>query len=177
MKSKAAIRRATYEDAELLAALGAETFYDAFANHPAMPADGLRAYLKNTFSVANLCDELADPDAFFLLVEIDREPAGYAKLETAGCEFVVTARNPIKLKRLYIRQRFIGSGVGAVLMKRCLEEVRDRNHDVIWLIVWEHNLRAQNFYRRWNFEQRGVITIRYGNAVFLDALMQRRVEL
>jgi putative acetyltransferase len=174
--AKITIRAAQPGDAELLADLGRETFHDAFADHPLMPAKDLKLYLDETFTIGQVAAELADPDSIFLLAQIDGEPAAYAKLERNKRENGVTATAPIKLKRLYSKQKFLGSGVGARLMQRCIEEARVRGHDVIWLTVWENNGRAQRFYQKLGFESCGSIDFPLGGSVMTDVLMQLPLE-
>lgn len=172
MKSEVNIRFARQEDAEMLAELGRETFYDAFVSNPLMPRADLELYLKDAFSVSQITGELNDPQATFLLVEIDGQAIGYAKLILGACVPGVIARNPVKLKRLYARQEFIGIGIGAALLSRCLVEARKSGHDAIWLTVWEHNRRARDFYNKWNFKPCGTVDFRFGNTTLTDIVMQ-----
>lgn len=171
------IRFATAEDAELLAKLGRETFRDAFAGNPLMPQDDLRIYLDSAFTVSQITSELNNAKTIFLLAEIDGETVGYAKLECGVTTGGVSGKNPIKLKRLYNKQEFIGFGVGAALMKYCLKEAESLNHDTIWLTVWKHNEIAQNFYRKFNFEECGTFDFQLGETTFLDIVMERSVAL
>jgi len=177
MKQQVLIRIAESSDAALLATLAKETFHDAFADHSLMPKEDLASYIEKAFTTLQIESELNDPHSVFLLAEIEGEPAGYAKLEFESHTSKVTGENPVKLKRLYARQKFIGCGVGARLLERCLEEAAERGHDTIWLTVWEHNLRAQDFYNRWKFESCGTIEFLLGTAVLTDLIMQRRVRL
>ncbi len=175
MKSEVIIRFAALEDAGLLARLGRETFHDAFVNHPMMPTNDLSLYLNEAFTVAHLTLELEEPKALFLLVEVSGEPAGYAKLLANARTSVIESDNPVKLQRLYSRQNYIGSGIGHSLMNRCLLEAAKSGHDAIWLSVWEHNLRAQAFYRKWKFEQCGTIDFLLGQSTLTDFLMKREI--
>ncbi len=175
MNQTVKIRVANAGDAELLAELGQETFHDAFAGHPLMPQKDLEYYLDSAFTVLQITSELNDPKAIFLLAEIDGEAAAYAKLERGITTDKVTGKNPIKLKRLYAKQKFIGFGVGAGLMERCLMEAKRLNHDTIWLTVWENNPHAQNFYRRWGFETCGTIDFLLHHTPLTDFVMQRPV--
>ncbi|MBX7172663.1 MAG: GNAT family N-acetyltransferase [Pyrinomonadaceae bacterium] len=175
MKQEITIRRAELKDAELITELGRETFHDAFVNHPLMPAEDLKVYLDETFTISRVSAELAEPNAIFLLAEIDDEAVGYAKLERNNETTMVTAQNPIKLKRLYAKQKFIGFGIGARLMESCLAEAEKLDHDKIWLTVWENNLHAQNFYQKWKFEICGTINFQLGKSLLTDFLMQREI--
>ena len=171
------IRYATIEDAEMLADLSWRTFYDAFADHPKNAPNDLKAYMDEAFNAEQLRKELMDEKAIFLVAEIGGEPAGYAKLLLDTIEPGVAAETPIELCRLYSEQKFIGKGVGAALMQRCLDEAKLRERDVMWLGVWEYNPRAQAFYRKWKFEQCGSHVFQLGSDPQIDLLMQRKVNL
>ncbi|HQU85088.1 MAG TPA: GNAT family N-acetyltransferase, partial [Pyrinomonadaceae bacterium] len=165
------------EDAELLAKLGKEAFYDAFVGNPLIPQDDLKIYVEKAFTVSQMTSELNEPNAIFLLAEADGEIAAFAKLEFGSENENVSGKNPIQVKRIYSRQKFIGFGVGAALMKRCLKEAVKGNHDTIWLAVWRHNDLAQKFYRKFGFEECGGIDFQLGNTIFHDKVMQRPVIL
>ena len=69
----------------------------------------------------------------------------------------------------------IGSGVGAALMWACIDAAQLRGHRTLWLGVWEHNLRAQEFYRKWNFQEVGTHVFQLGEDPQTDLLMQRKI--
>ena len=175
MKSETIIRTAAPADADLLAGLGRETFRDAFASHPLMPADDLRLYMDEAFTAEQMRRELREPRALFLLAEISGEPAAYAKLLKKTPAPGIESENQLKLQRLYARQKFLGSGIGHDLMNRCLLEAAQSGHDRVWLSVWEHNLRAQAFYRKWKFETCGLIDFQLGKSIMKDFLMKREI--
>lgn len=173
MNSDVEIRLATQEDAELLAKLGRETFHDAFVRHQMMPNADLELYLQEAFTVSQITNELNESKAVFILAEIEGQAVGYAKLIPSSLKSESTAKDPVKLKRLYAKQKFIGTGIGASLLSSCLAEAGRRGHDMIWLTVWEHNRRAQDFYCKWDFKPCGTIDFQFGNVVLTDILMQK----
>lgn len=175
MKSKVKIRFAAQKDAELLAKLGRETFQDAFMNHPLMPKADLNLYLNEAFAIQQITSELNDLQTAFLLAEIDDQAIGYAKITSSDLDqhSSSTAKNALRVKRLYVRREFIGGGIGAALLSRCLDEAKKKGHDRIWLRVWEHNGKAQDFYLKWNFKPFGVINFQFGNTILTDISMQR----
>jgi len=87
----------------------------------------------------------------------------------------VTDDNPIEIVRLYVSKESIGSGVGAALMRDCLNESARLGFRTLWLGVWEHNYRAQAFYRKWNFVEVGTHIFHLGDDAQRDLLMQRTV--
>ena len=72
------IRQASIEDAGLLTDLSYTTFWDAFAHHPKNAPDDLNHYMRQAFNVEQITKEIEQPNALFLIAEIDGKPAGYA---------------------------------------------------------------------------------------------------
>jgi GNAT superfamily N-acetyltransferase len=172
-KPDVSIRRATADDNLLLARLGARTFYDTFACDNT--AEDMAAYLADSFSPRKQAEELADPLTVFLIAEIDEEAAGYAKLQAAEPSDCITGPSPIELVRLYALKDWIGHGIGATLMQACLDEAGRRGYQTMWLGVWERNLRAQAFYRKWGFVEVGTHIFQLGDDRQTDILMQRQI--
>jgi ribosomal protein S18 acetylase RimI-like enzyme len=88
----------------------------------------------------------------------------------------VIGDNPIELVRLYVSRESLGTGVGAALMQACIGEAMQRGYKTLWLGVWEHNHRAQAFYRKWNFQEAGTHLFQLGDDPQTDILMQRSVQ-
>ncbi|MDQ3134757.1 MAG: GNAT family N-acetyltransferase, partial [Acidobacteriota bacterium] len=82
---------------------------------------------------------------------------------------------PVELVRLYVGRDWLGRGVGAALMGGCLDEARRGRHKTLWLGVWEHNQRAQAFYRRWDFREVGTHIFQLGSDAQTDLLLERAV--
>lgn len=164
------IRYASHRDAELLAEIGATTFYDSYANDIA--ADDIADYLEASFGTEKQAAELADRSGCFLIAEVDGNTAGYARLLESEAPPDVTPQ-AIELQRIYVRQEYIGRGIGAALMRACLAEARQRGFEAIWLGVWERNPRAIGFYKKWGFEVAGVHAFQMGKETQTDVLLWR----
>lgn len=165
------IRRGTLDDAALLSELGARTFSDTFAvdNTP----EDLAAYLAANFNVAQQTAELEDPGSTFLIAEVDGRAAGYAKLHDGEADQSVAGANPVELVRLYVSREWLGRGIGEQLMRACINAAQQAGHEILWLGVWEHNARAQAFYRKWNFRTVGEHMFQLGSDVQRDLVMER----
>ena len=61
----------------------------------------------------------------------------------------------MEIARFYADAPWVGRGVGKTLMESCLDVAREKGCDVVWLDVWEKNLRAIAFYAKWGFEAVG----------------------
>lgn len=167
------IRIARPDDNELLARLGAQTFRDTFG--PDNTAEDMAAYLAQAFGSEKQAVELADPGTSFLIAENEEEAVGYARLREGPAPECVPAGRPIEIVRFCAVALWIGRGVGAALMRSCVEHARQRECDIVWLDVWERNLRAIAFYQRWGFVEVGSQAFVLGADVQRDLLMARAV--
>ncbi|MFN2498085.1 MAG: N-acetyltransferase family protein [Pyrinomonadaceae bacterium] len=168
------IRQGRGSDAALLAELGARTFSETFAADNS--AEDMSAYLATAFSTAQQSTELADPASLFLIGETDGAAVGYAMLRAGSALESVSGDQPIEIVRLYVLQERLGSGVGAALMQECIVEAKRQGYGTLWLGVWEHNARAQAFYRKWNFHEVGTHIFQLGNDPQTDIVMQRAIS-
>jgi hypothetical protein len=71
-------RRALPEEVEPLLEFAARTYYETFA--PLNTPRNMQAYMTTAFDPTQFKKEFDDPQATFLLAEIDSRLAGYAKL-------------------------------------------------------------------------------------------------
>jgi ribosomal protein S18 acetylase RimI-like enzyme len=167
------IRQATAVDNTLLAELGAETFYDSFAADNTL--ENVSAYLAASFSPEKQAAELADANSTFFIAEIEDEVCGYARLKFGEAPPQIMGQQPMEIARFYARKWWVGRGVGAQLMRSCLDKARNADCDVVWLGVWEKNPRAIAFYRKWGFVEVGAQTFQVGDDLQHDFIMARAV--
>jgi diamine N-acetyltransferase len=167
------VRYASAADNILLAEMGARTFAGTFGKDNT-PED-MAAYLAASFSPEKQSAELAEPGSLFLILEIDGQPAGYARLHQGPAPECIGGQKPIEIVRFYSVKEWIGRGVGRRLMQTCLDEADHQGCDVIWLDVWEKNPRAIAFYQKWGFVEAGRQTFQLGSDMQQDWLMKRAV--
>lgn len=165
------IRPATPDDAASLAAFGARTFRETFAadNSP----DDVALYLETTYAPALQSAELRHPGIVTLLAEDGRRLAGYAQLREGPAPECVGGPAPIEIWRFYVDRDWQGRGVAQALMLATLEAGIARGARTAWLSVWERNLRAQAFYRKCGFEDRGAREFILGRDRQTDRVMVR----
>lgn len=164
------LRIGTIEDAKMLSELGAKSFYDTFAkdNTP----ENIEAYLKKSFSPEIQFKELSTPNVIFLIAESDGVPIGYAQLILNSKDETIKYKKPIEIRRIYVLQTYLGKGVGKELMLVAIGEARQKGCDCIWLGVWEKNLRAIEFYKKWGFRQVGTHKFFVGADLQNDFVME-----
>jgi len=136
----------------------------------------MAAYLAATFGLEIQLTELEDADTIFLLAQAEQEIVGYAKLHVGsrlGLEPDKSPEHRLEIERLYVREAWTGTGLGALLMRRALEEARAHNCRVVVLGVWEHNQRALAFYQRFGFKQIGQHDFVLGTDVQTDLILRK----
>jgi ribosomal protein S18 acetylase RimI-like enzyme len=160
------IRKATLEDAVLLSKLGAETFYETFADQNTK--EDMELYLQETFTPEKISQELINPISHFFILEEDQNDIGYTKLRIDN--------SSMEIERIYVRKEFQGRKFGKTLLEHAIRQARQFNCYRIFLGVWEKNQKAINFYKSFGFQI-------YGSHIFLlgkdpqnDLLMELNLE-
>ena len=168
------IRYGTIDDARMISELGVKTFSDTFAKDNT--TENLALYLERSFSVEIQRKELSDPDVVYLIVEIEENPVGYAKLNLNHDQDRQLNQKTLEIERIYSIKELIGKGVGSVLMKACIAEAKQRGDESVWLGVWEKNPRAIAFYKKWGFVEKGTHTFKLGDDPQRDFIMELRLD-
>ena len=165
------IRPADDQDAEALARLATETFSDTYRG--TMRDSDLEAHVERHLS-RHAFDDLLRHDAF-LVAEHDGELVGFVQFGEGHAAGGKRDTQDQALRRLYVRSRFHGQGVGAALMEAALECASMKAAPRIWLDVWEHNHRARRFYEGYGFEVAGSFRMEFasGPADSLELVMVR----
>lgn len=161
-------------NAELIAAISRETFYESFAIHNTQ-AD-MDKFMAEQFSKEQLMHEVSEPGNRFFLASADGIPAGYLFLKDRSHHLLASSA-AVEISRLYVRKPFIGKGVGKLLMQHAIGHAGRLRKDTVWLGVWEHNQPAIAFYTSFGYRKFGEHDFILGNDVQRDWLMQRPVNL
>ncbi|MFK8030104.1 MAG: N-acetyltransferase family protein [Gammaproteobacteria bacterium] len=171
--SNVVMRKASSHDALALAHLAEQTFLDAFeaSNEP----KNIRAYVKSAFSHVQVSRELSDDASTFFVAERDSALVAYAKVRVATAPACVGSQPATELHRIYVEQRFFGTGIGQMLLDASIGAAREAGHAVLWLGVWEHNPDAVAFYEKFGFETVGSQKFMMGPQEQTDFIM--RLEL
>jgi ribosomal protein S18 acetylase RimI-like enzyme len=167
------IRIATSEDIEALCQIGAKTFVETYGDQNT--PENLRKYLEEKFNEEQILDEIKTPKTIFLLVELENQTIGYAKMRLNLLE------NPdpkaLEIERIYIEKAFHGQKFGAILMQKCMDVALENGYQWLWLGVWEHNPKALSFYKKWGFEQYGEHIFQLGDDAQTDYLMKKNLTM
>ena len=165
------IRSAAPEDAAVLAALGKKTFIDAFSADNT--AENLSLFVAQNYGEAIQAREIADPERRIFIAWEKDQAVGYSHLLLGKPELCIQSPLPIELLRLYVDQSWHGKGVAHQLMEHAVGVATELGRKTLWLGVWEQNLRAQAFYRKWGFREIGSHVFWVGEDPQRDLLLEK----
>ena len=159
-------------DAKLISILAMVTFYEAYFEQDT-PTD-MAEYLTESFNLERISEEINDRDSTFFIIFRSGVAAGYAKLIRHSTTDGV-AEPTVELKRIYLVERYWGSGIGKILLEHCIEAARGEGFRTIWLEVWEKNERGLRFYQKHGFSRVGTITFPYGESVGVNHVLEKKI--
>lgn len=157
--------------ATLLAKLAQDTFRESFekVNNP----EDFSTYVNEAFHVSKIESEINEIGSLYILAYADNELAGYARIrESDEVKDHFPGVETLELQRIYVLQKFIGKGIGKALLRYTIEQGKKRGDLVLWLGVWEHNYRAQKFYKKLGFEQFSSHVFMLGKDAQTDILLK-----
>ncbi len=163
------VRAATPDDAAALRDFAERTFREAFGRFNR--AADMERYVAEAFSLAQQRVILSDAAADTLLCTVDGTLAGYVELWRSSPPDCVSAKNALEIRRFYVDRPWQGRGVAPSLLSAIREAAQSRGVDRLWLGVWEHNARAQSFYRNAGFVKVGTQEFLLGEDRQTDELM------
>lgn len=172
-ESGVVLRNAVAADAGALAEIAARTFMATFADVTA-PHD-LAAFLAATYGVAQQGAEIADPEVATVLAVDGEAIVGFVQVRRGVPPPCVPPAGAIELGRLYVDGPYHGHGVAGLLMEEAVRRASTAGASVLWLGVFEHNLRARRFYEKWGFRDAGEHFFMVGADAQRDVIMTRPV--
>jgi diamine N-acetyltransferase len=167
------LRRASPDDADRLAEVGATTFVDTFGH--LYRAEDREAYLLESHSPAAWVRTLSEPAVATWVLEAGSGPlAGFA---VAGpCKLPVAGREARagELRQLYLRRGFHNRGLGTRLLETALDWLAAQGHDPLYIGVWSENFGAQRLYARYGFGKVGEYEFPVGQHRDLEFILRRQ---
>ncbi len=168
------VAKANPATAARLANLGRQTFIETFASSNS-PED-MAAFLAQVYGPDIQLSELQQARYTFLLAEMQGQVVGYAKLWRDSDLGLAAGEKPagrLEVKQLYVVEDWIGTGLGAALMRRVVDLAQAEHCTAIVLGVWEKNERAKAFYQRFGFREIGEVAFTLGSDVQRDLVLRK----
>ncbi|WP_024694853.1 GNAT family N-acetyltransferase [Pseudomonas syringae] len=148
-----AIRDATAQDALCIAVLGMQVFLDTYATEGIR--DAIAQEVLDSFSPASMSTLIASSDTFIIVAEVDDHLIGFAQVAMSTGHDLIAHPNSSELQRLYVQERFTGTGVGHRLLNEAEKRAYHGGACLLWATVWAGNSRALSFYPRQGYEHLG----------------------
>lgn len=167
------LRRAEPADAAACALVAGATFLEAFAG--VLDGADIVAHVARNSSVEAFARTIVDRNSIVTLAEAEGgAPVGYSTLTTPDLP-VAPLDGDVELKRIYALAPTHGSGLGAALMDRAVEDARIAGKRRILLGVYGGNARAQRFYAKHGFSVIGTRRFLVGATWHDDLIFARDV--
>jgi len=144
------LRRIVPGDAVVLSVIAKRSFFDTFTG--TCTDEDMQNFLEQYFNEATLANDIAVENNFYFFAEADGEPVGFLQFMEDYSSFPLMKKwKALELKRIYLLFEFHGMGIAQQLMELIFAYAKEHRYEVIWLGVWEHNNRAQQFYKKYGF--------------------------
>ncbi|MGT2910803.1 GNAT family N-acetyltransferase [Streptococcus cameli] len=168
------IKQVKLEEVELLRKLAIQTFEETFGqdNTP----EQLQEFFDRNYSTEKLRAEIQDPESQIDFLMQDSVPVGFLKVNWGTTQTEQELEDAIEIQRIYILKAYQGQGLGKVLFEHAMSIADKSQHKWVWLGVWEHNVKAQEFYKKYGFEKFGEHQFLVGDKVDTDWLMKKALK-
>lgn len=165
------ITKVAPDEIEALVAVSRETFYEAFAESNA--PENMEAYLKANLTYDKIGAELANTESFFYIAWQGKEAIAYLKLNTGNAQTEPLGESSLEIERIYVKGAYHGKKVGQMLYEQAVEVANSLHKSLLWLGVWEENLKAIGFYEKNGFKPFGTHLFMMGEEAQTDILMKK----
>jgi len=165
------IRPATVADVMPLQQLSIITFTDTYAvyNTP----ENMQLFIDTHYNTQQLLAELTDTAMQYFIAWVGDEPVGYLKLRTTDNPPELAGRKHIEIERIYVLPAFKGMQIGKKFIEHAMAVAKQQRYEVIWLGVWEENIKALAFYTKQGFTIFGEHSFVLGTEPQRDWLMKK----
>lgn len=167
------IRAVTEADLSIWMQLERDTFTETFL--PVYTQQDLQSFLLEKKNDIILREEWETKDSFFYILWEGNTAAGFIKLNLhRQPDNGTLLPDPVmELERIYVRASFQSKKFGKTLMHFAYEQAHKHFVRTLWLGVWEHNLKARQFYEKEGFSAFGEHTFKVGSQEDRDLLLAK----
>ncbi|WP_057938370.1 GNAT family N-acetyltransferase [Algoriphagus resistens] len=164
------IRKANFADLSPLVEMARASFVEAFTEGNKI--ENVNSYLEEAFTEEQFMDEMENPASVFFLLEVDGVLAGYAKVNFVPAQTDLHDNSSLEVARLYLLRKYIGQGLGKILLNHTINFAKLNRKKYLWLGVWEKNIRAIKFYEKNGLSIFSSHPFPFGDEVQTDFLMR-----
>ncbi len=150
--------------------LAIKTFLETFSDENS--AENMQQYVLKSFSLEQLGLEISNTKSEFYFAKYNLQIIGYVKINFEDAQTEMFDIEAIELERIYVLQSFLSKKVGRQLFEFVKEIAIRRQKKYMWLGVWEHNLKAIDFYKKNGFQVFDTHVFTLGNENQTDLMMK-----
>lgn len=170
---KIEIRKATFEDTELLLTIGRQTFFEKFTENNSK--ENMLQYASEAYTFEKIASEVNNANSQFYLATLNNQTVGYLKINFGEAQTEIQDPKALELERIYVLNEFQGQKIGQALFEKTLEIAKQAKLNYVWLGVWEENLSAIKFYEKNGLKAFSNHVFMLGNDAQTDLMM--KIEL
>ena len=168
------IKNVMLTDIEQLGNICKQTFLETYSE--VNTQENMKKYLNEDFKDDKLRSELTNPNSEFYFANFDNRVIGYLKLNFGQAQTELKDQNALEIERIYVLKEFQGKRIGQILYDKALQIAGRISADYVWLGVWEHNLRAINFYKKNGFVEFDKHIFKLGADDQMDIMMKLKLK-
>ncbi|KQB98631.1 GNAT family N-acetyltransferase [Pedobacter sp. Hv1] len=151
-----------------------QTFLETFAD--TNTEENMKQYLAESFALAQLTEEVENPESKFFFAVWNNEVIGYLKINTGQAQTELKGNDSLEIERIYVQQAFLGKKVGQSLFDHAIGMAQDAGFHTVWLGVWENNQRAIHFYQKNGFVTFDKHAFYLGDDEQTDLMMRKTLQ-
>lgn len=167
------LKRLSVEDVQKLREVSIEIYRATFEEHNT--EKDMEDFLAAAYNIEKLTAELNHPESSFYFALVDNDVVGYLKLNVGNAQSEAKGSDALEIERIYVYEKFQGKGVASTLMNAAFEIAREQHKKMVWLGVWEHNERAQSFYKKYGFVKTGQHDFYMGGDRQVDDILEKEL--
>ncbi len=150
--------------------LAIKTFSETFSDENS--DENMKQYIKKSLALEQLESELSNAKSEFYFAKYNLEIIGYVKINFEEAQTEMFDIEAIELERIYVMRSFLSKKVGQQLFEFVKKIAVQSQKKYVWLGVWEHNLKAIDFYKKNGFEVFDSHVFTLGNENQTDLMMK-----
>lgn len=168
------IVKVTLAELDKLIWVSRATFSEAFSDTNS--AEDMEHYLTDSFSAAQLTEELNNTQSSFYFAVLNNNIIGYLKTNTDQAQTEIKDKSALEIERIYVFKAYHGKKVGQLLYQHAISKALEIDAAYVWLGVWEKNERAIAFYTKNGFVQFDQHLFKLGNDIQTDLMMKKMLK-
>lgn len=168
------IKTYTLADIDELQKLAIRTFEESYAHNS--DSRDMEKYMNEAFSLDTLQNELLHAQSLYCGIWAENKPIAYMKINLDNTPPQLLGKTCIEIQRIYILKAFQGFGLGTLLMEKAEEIAKKHQRAYIWLVVWDQNTQAVQFYQKKGFEMNGTVPFVFGYHTEDDCCMVKKIK-